>query len=59
MTKLEKDEKRLRFIESNMKFEGFPLTENTKIVCKKILKKEVSGDEVVRACILKCKKGTL
>ncbi len=59
MTKLEKDEKRLRFVESNMKFEGFPLTENTKTVCKKILKKEVSGNEIVSACILKCKKGTL
>jgi hypothetical protein len=59
MKQLERDERKIRFIEANMKFEGFQLTENTKAACKRILRKEVSGDEVVRSCILKCKKGAL
>ena len=57
MTRAEQDERKIKFIEANMKFEGFQLTENTKAVCKKILRKEVTGDEVVLSCVLKCKKG--
>ncbi len=59
MTQLEQDERKIKFIEANMKFEGFQLTENTKSVCKRILRKEVSGDEIVRSCIIRCKKGAL
>lgn len=56
MKKSELDERKLKFVEANMKFEGIPLSDNTKAVCKRILKKEVSGDEVVESCVLRCKK---
>ncbi len=51
MTRLELDERKLKFIEANMKFEGFRISDKSKEECKKILKGEVSGDEVFRSCI--------
>lgn len=56
MKRLELDEKKMKFIEANMKFEGFCISEKSKAECKKILRKEVSGDEVVQSCICKYKK---
>lgn len=56
MTRLELDERKLKFIEANMKFEGFCISEKSKEECKKILKGEVSGDEVVQSCINRYKR---
>jgi len=55
---MEPDERKIKFVEANMKFEGIPISDNVKVVCRKILKKEVSGEEYVRSCVLKYKKGT-
>jgi hypothetical protein len=57
MTQLELDERKLKFIEANMKFEGFRLSEKTKEIGKKILKGDISGDEVVRSCLDKYTRG--
>lgn len=56
MARVETDERKIKFVEANMKFEGLHVNENTKAVCRKILKKEVTGDEYVLSCVLKYKK---
>lgn len=56
MNQQKNDEKKLQFIEANMKFEGFCVSDNTKDNCRKILKGEISGDDVVKACLCKYKK---
>ena len=56
MEKLELDDRKLRFIKANMKFEGLHVSEKSMIECKMILKKEVSGEEVVQSCVCKYKK---
>ncbi|HML37249.1 MAG TPA: hypothetical protein PKA19_07505 [Bacillota bacterium] len=56
MTRSEAEERKLRFVRANMKMEGFHVSEESIAECKRILKKEVSGDEVVQACICRYKK---
>jgi hypothetical protein len=56
MAQVESEERKIRFIEANMKLEGFHISEKSVAECKRILKKEASGDEIVRACICRYKK---
>lgn len=56
MTRSELEERKIKFVEANMKFEGFSVSEKSIAECRKILKKEASGDEVVQACICRYKK---
>lgn len=58
ITRIELEERKIRFMEANMKFEGFCINEKSRAVCRQILKKEVSGDEIVKSCILKYKKSS-
>lgn len=50
------EERKLKFIEANMKFEGFCISDKSKEDCRKILKGEISGDEVVLSCLCRYKK---
>jgi hypothetical protein len=56
MKQLKTNEKKMKFIEANMKFEGFCISDKSKESCNKILKGEISGDDVVKSYICKYKK---
>ncbi len=56
MKQLKNNERKIKFIEANMKFEGFCISDQSKETCTKILKGEISGDDVVKTYICKHKK---
>ncbi len=56
MTQSESDERKIKFIEANMEFEGFQIDEDLREMCEKVLKGEVTGDDAVQACICRYKK---
>ncbi len=56
MKQLKTIERKMKFIEANMKFEGFCISDKSKETCTRILKGEISGDDVVKTYICKHKK---